>query len=265
MKLRALLITILIAAASPLFAYEDWSIPHLNAPSAIKPIGIEVQFQHQFTGRIAGKDAFSRLFGAGDGADACIGLRSTVWRQAQVYASYDNRQLFSRSHNEFTAGASYAFFIHQIFLRLQADAEIISYASYRTYPEKRKTGYFIRGCFQSEPFFDRAALLCNLGYNFDGKAPGMGIGADVAITGKFDIYGVFFPVWDKTDTTLSQSDLHNPFTFGIKFTTFGHQFFLFAGNATEIGSRHLMRGTTDNHLRLGFIIKRLFDFSKNDL
>jgi hypothetical protein len=249
---------------SPLFAYEEWSIPNLTAPTTINKMGIEVQFQHQFRGRIINDDPLSRLFGVGDGADASIGLRATVWRKAQVYAFYDNMQLFSQSHNEFTLGTTYAFSIPRIFLHLQVEGEVFSYASYLTYPEKRSTDFFLRGCFRNEPFFNRVSIICNVGYGFDEKAPGIGIGTDVVITEYFEIYGYYFPVWNKTDEAILQSNIHSPFSFGIKFTTHGHQFFIYAGNAAETGSRHLMQGTFDNHLRLGFMIKRLFDFSKSD-
>jgi hypothetical protein len=261
-KRSILFVFAFLSAVSPLFAYEEWSMPQLTAPTVIKPIALEVQFQHQFWGRIDGKDWYSRLLGIGDGADASIGLRSTVLPKTQVYAFYDNMQLLNHSHNEFATGVSYAVSIPQIFLRMQANGEIFSYASLLTYPEKRKNGFFLQGSFQNDPIFDRVALLCNIGYDFDRKKSGMGIGIDVRITESFDIYGDYFPVWDKTDTTLFPSGIQNPFSFGIKITTSGHQFFFFACNATEIGPRHLMRGTTDNYLKLGFMIKRLFDFSK---
>ena len=249
---------VITAISFPLFAYEEWSTPGLTAPTALNPLSIEAQYQHQFWGRIIGKDRPSNLFGIGEGADAYIGLRSVVWRKAQAYVSYDSRQLFRQAHNEFTFGVAYALFIPQAFLRLQAEGEIYSYASYLTYPEERKTGYFIRGCLQNDPVFDRVSFLCNVGYGFDEKKPGLGIGCNVAITEMVEVYGTYFPVWDKTDNSILQTDIRNPFSFGVKIITYGHQFFIFAGNATEIGSRHLMRGTSDNYLRLGFMIKRLF-------
>jgi hypothetical protein len=262
MKCTSLFFNVLLANASLLFAYDEWSVPDLTAPTVIKPIAIEVRIQHQFWGRVDGNDAFSRLFGIGDGVDASFGFRSVVWKKAQVYASYDNTQLFGLSHNEFTTGVSYALFLPQICLRMQADGEIFSYASLLSYPEKRKSGYFVQGCFQNDPLFNRLSLLCNIGYDFDRKKPGIGFGIDAAITESFEVYGDYFPVLDKTDAARMHDNIQNPFSFGVKLVTPGHQFFLFISNAQENGPRHLMQGTSDNYLRLGFMLKRLFDFSK---
>jgi hypothetical protein len=258
-----IIVSVILAFSSGSFAYEEWSLPNLSAPSVVKPVAIEAQIQHQFWGRVDGKDMVSRLFGIGDGADICIGVRSSILPQTQVFAFYDNRQLFGVSHNEFSAGASYAFFLPKLHLRMQAEGEVFSFASLLTYPETTKSGFFIRGCFQNDPFFDRVTLLCNVGYNFDSKKPGLGIGLDIEVTEKIDAYGEYFPVFNKTDVSLLQSDIRNPFSFGVKYTTHGHQFFFFAGNAKEIGSRNLMRGTSDNYLRLGFMLKRLFDLSSS--
>lgn len=257
MKTMAISFMLIITTACSLSAYEEWSIPNLSAPTMLEPGALELLYQHQFLGRIIGKERPSNLYGIGEGADATIGLRSVVWRKAQVFVSYDSRQLFSQSHNEFTAGIAYAFFVPRLLLRLQAESEVYSYASYLTYPEKRITKTFLRGSVQSDPLLNRVVFLYNIGYSFDAKPPGMGIGCDVVVNDMVEVFGTFFPVLDKTEKPIPQPDVKNPFTFGIKLVTHGHQFFVYAGNATESGSRHLMQGTGDNHLRLGFLIKRL--------
>ena len=254
-------ITFLLAFACCSFAYEEWSLPNLSAPTVIQPKAIEVRIQHQFWGRIDGKDNFARLFGVSDGADIHIGLRSTLLPRTQAFVFYDNMQLLGVSRNEFSGGVSYAFFLSKLHLRMQAEGEFFSYASLLTYPETRKNGAFIQGCFQNDPLLNRIILLCNAGYNFDRKKTGLGIGLDVAVTESFNAYGEYFPIFGQTDTTLLKSAVRNPFSLGVKFITHGHQFFFFAGNAMENGSRNLMRGTSDNYVRLGFMIKRLLDFS----
>ncbi len=260
MKICFLLIVTMILTSKPLFAYEDWSMPNLRAPSLLEPFAIVSQYQHQFQGKTIRKDWHTSMLGIADGADINIGVRAAVWRGAQVYLSYDNLQMFSKSRNEFTAGTGYALLIPKLFLRLQMEGEIYSYASFLTFPEKRKTGFFIRGCIQNDPFFDRVSFIANIGYGFNDRAPGVGLGVDVAINETFGVYGSFFPAWYKTDTAIGQSDIRSPYTFGVRIVTYGHQFFIFGGNAVENGSRHLMRGTSDYDLRLGFVITRLFSF-----
>ena len=249
------------ALFSSSFAYEEWSIPNLTAPTVIKPFGLEVQFQHQFLGRIDGSDKFDRFFGIGDGADGCLTLRSAVWSTAQAYVSYDNMQLFNQSRNEFVVGTSYAAAVPWIFLHLQADGQFFSYASMKTYPEKRINNFFVQGALRNDPLFGRVAALIDVGYDFDREAFGLGLGTDVKVVDAFDVYGEYFPVLKKADNPLFPGRvIHNPFSLGVKITTAGHQFFFFFGNANEIGSSHLMMGTLDNNLRFGFMLKRLFSF-----
>jgi hypothetical protein len=251
----------ILALAFSSYAYEEWSVPNLTAPTVIGPRAIEVSIQHQFWGRMDGKDNVSRLYGIGDGADACFGARAIIFPRTQVFAFYDNTQLFGVSHAEFSGGASYALFVPKLRLRMQAEGEVFSYASTAVFPETRKTAVFLQGCLQNDPLWNRLSLLCNVGYNFDGNKPGLGIGLDVSVTESFGFYGEYFPVVAKPDSGLFPGDVRNPFSLGVKITTYGHQFFFSVGNSMEIGSRHLMRGAADNYLRLGFMIKRLIHFS----
>jgi hypothetical protein len=239
------------------FAYEEWSVPNLTAPTVIQPRAIEVSIQHQFWGRIDGKDNVSRLYGIGDGADVRIQARMTVLPGTQVFAFYDHAQPFGSTHAEFSAGASYAHALSKLHLRFQAEGELFSHVFELTDPESRKTGFFINGCFQSDPLWNRIVPQCDVGYDFDRKMPGLGMGITFTINETFGVFGEYFPVWTTPDSALLQTAIRNPFAFGVKITTSGHQFFFFAGNSMEIGSRNLMRGAADNVLRLGFMIKRM--------
>jgi hypothetical protein len=239
-----------LAVVSTLFAYEDWSLPNLEAPTLIGPFGLEAQVQHQFLGRIDGSDKFDRFFGISDGADAWFTLRTVVWSSAQAYTSYDNLQIFNQSRNEFVVGTSYAVALPWIFLHVQPDGQFFSYSSYRTYPEKRFNNFFVQCAFQNDPLFGRFVALIDPGYDFDKRAFGLGLGLDAKVMGSLDVYGEYFPVVNKSaDTLYPGRSIEPPFSMGVKFTTAGHQFFLFLSNATEIGARHLMMGTLDNNLR----------------
>jgi hypothetical protein len=239
------------------FAYEEWSLPNLTAPTVLQPRAIEVSIQHQFWGRMDGKDNVSRLYGIGDGADVRIQARMTVLPGTQVFAFYDHDQPFESTYAEFSAGASYALPISKLHLRFQAEGELFSHVVELPDTEMRKTGFFINGCFRSDPLLNRIVPQCDVGYDFDRKMPGLGIGLTLSVTESFGVFGEYFPVWTKPDSALSQIVIRNPFAFGVKITTYGHQFFFFAGNSKGIGSRYLMRGAADNILRLGFMIKRL--------
>jgi hypothetical protein len=239
------------------FAYEEWSIPNLTAPTVLQPKSIEISIQHQFWGRIDGKDNVSRLYGLSDGADVRIQARMTVLPGAQVFAFYDRAQPMGFTHAEFSAGASYAHALPKLPLRFQVEGELFTHVFELTDPESRKTGFFLQGCFRGDPLLNRIVPQCDVGYDFDRNVPGLGFGMTVGITESFGVFGEYFPVGTKPDSALLQTVIRNPFAFGVKITTYGHQFFFFAGNSMEMGSRNLMRGTADNVLRLGFMIKRM--------
>jgi hypothetical protein len=253
-----------LVAAHSLFAYDEWSVPNLTAPTVINAPAIEVQFQHQFLGRIDGKDAVGRFFGIGDGADGHLALHAVIWSAAQVSVSYDNLQVFSHSRNEFAADAAYAVPAPLLRLRTQIDVQYFSYASSLTFPEKRHNNFFAQLSLQNDPLFDRVVMIANGGYDFDKNRYGLGIGLDVKVFDAFDVFGTCFPRVDGWHDTVLGAPAGTkpevPFSAGVKITTAGHQFFLTLGNASEIGQRHLMQGTLDNTLKLGFLIKRLFSF-----
>lgn len=252
----------LIGIARTGFAYEEWSIPNVTAPTVIEPFALEVRIQHQFLGHLKGDKMFSRLFGVGDGADANIGLRSIAWNGAQAGVSYDNIQTVQQSRNEFTVDAAYAAAFPRILAHAQIGAQYFSYESFLSFPAKRTDDFFLLGSISNDPLFDRFVVLVNVGYDFDKKTSGLGLGLDVKVTRLFDIFGGYFPRIGKTDNPATPGrPLHAAFSFGGKMTTAGHQFFVFIGNSTETGPRHLMRGASDEFLRIGFLVSRLFSFS----
>jgi hypothetical protein len=251
----------LLGVAQTGSAYEEWSLPNVIAPTVIDPLALEVRFQHQFLGHIKGDQMFSRLFGIGDGADGYIALRAIVLPGAQAGISYDNSQTVQLSRNEFTVDAAYAAAIPRIFTHAQIKGQFFSYESFRAFPAERRNGFFILGTVSNDPLFGRIVAVINGGYDFDKSAAGLGLGLDVKVTEVFDLFGEYFPRITAMDNpSIPGRPLHSAFSFGGKITTTAHQFFIFIGNSTEIGPRHLMQGTSDNFLRIGFLINRLFSF-----
>ena len=242
---------------SVLYGYEEWSIPNLTAPTRIEAPALEVQIQHQFQGYVNEFQSVSNFFGITGGADVNFGVRATLLPGAQLYTSYDSHQYLSGTFGEYTFGSSYAVFFHPLF-SAQLDGQIFSYARY---DNRRIAKPYLQLSLQNDPVMDRLSFLADIGYNFAIQHYGAGAGVDVKLTEMFDLYGEIFPWVDRSqDTKLgdSASSIKAPFLFGLKITTAGHQFFLFAGNAQENGARHLMRGALDEKLRFGFQLKRLF-------
>jgi hypothetical protein len=255
---RNIMFIVAAVVVQRLFAYEEWSTPALTAPTVVGAPAIEVTYQHQFRGNIFGQDRPENLFGLGEGADAWIGIQGIIPHGARVYVSYDTWQLFSRSHNEFTAGAGYAVKVPRLLVRLQADGEIYTDLSTAGEFERRVNGSFVKFSVQNEPLLDRFSLLYSIGYDFGRRAPGMGLTLNAALTETVSLYGSYLPVINRPHSDSGQSEIFNPYLFGVRITTAGHQFMMYAGNLIETGARNPLFGTVDNNLRLGFVIKRLF-------
>ncbi len=254
---------IVAGCAGSICAYEEWSVPNLTAPTLIEAPALEAQIQHQFQGTVDEFQAASNFFGVDDGADVFFGVCATLLPRTHLYTFYDTHQYVSGTHGEYTLGSSYAAFFHPFHLGAQLDGQIVSYVRYAD--NKRITKPYLQLSVQNDPLMGRVAFLANTGYNYDINRFGLGTGVDVKMTDLFDLYGEYFPWVDKNpNTSLDDGALpiQNPYSIGIKITTSGHQFFIFAGNATEIGARHLMRGTLDKQLRLGFLLKRIFKLSR---
>jgi len=232
--------------------------PTSPPPTLIESPALEAEIQHQFQGYVNEFQAASTFFGVEDGADVAFGIRATLLPGAQLYGFYDTRQLSTATYGEYTVGASYGMFFHPLCFGAQLDGAFISYVRV---DDERITKPYLQLSLQNDPLAGRVVFLVNTGYSFDIDHYGLGTGVDVKLTEVFDLYGEYFPWVDKdssTDIGEGSVQVQNPFSFGVKINTAGHQFFLFAGNATEIGAENLMRGTYDKRLRLGFTIKRLF-------
>jgi hypothetical protein len=243
-------------------AFEEWDLPNLTAPTSMKPFSLEFQIQHQFSDSIIGGESLNRFFGLGDFANVVVGLRADVWKTAQVYASFGNIQTLMETHWEYVVGAAYAVPIPWIFMSAQIDAQFFSYAAFDQ-NNTRTEGGFYNLSLRNDPIFGRVVFLVNAGYDSDQRRFGLGIGADVKVLENFDLYGTYFPKVDKSPHSYfyeNAAGTYDPYCFGIKMTTGGHQFFLFVDNTTEVGVRHLMQGGADFAPRFGFMIKRLFSF-----
>jgi len=250
---------IVAACAGAICAYEEWSMPNLTAPTLIESPALEAEIQHQFQGTVNEFQAASNFFGVADGADVHFGIRATILPGAQLFTFYDTHQYPSYTYGEYIFGGSYGAFFHPLYFGAQLDGQFVSYVRYSD--NERITKPYLQLSLQNDPLAGRVVFLVNTGYSFDINRYGLGTGVDVKVTEVFDLYGEYFPWVDKNPSTSLEEGsvaIQNPFSFGVKINTAGHQFFIFAGNATEIGAENLMRGTLDKQLRIGFTIKRLF-------
>lgn len=255
MKRTLLLLSMLVFVVS---AYEEPCFPNLKAPTSLSPGNIEASVQHRFYGRI--DTGGTTFFGLATPVYASFGLRYDVWRTLEANAA------FYTSNKEFEIGASYAFLYPSVSLKMQVEGIYYNFSAYDAdFKEHRKQAGCMLLDLQSYPIIQSISPAVNIGYDFDIRKWGMGLGLNVLLVEGLDVFGEYFPILQK-DRDSTAVATKNAFSFGVKISTAGHHFLFFLQNSVynsgigTIGSRHLMFGTDNYKLHFGFEIQRLFAF-----
>ncbi len=249
------LLAVIFAAgvSASLVALDERDQLNLKVPSNLEKNQLLVQIQHRFYGSL--KDpTFGMSYGANDG----VGLRYPVLSRLEVNGS------FVIEREEFSFGASYAFYFRPAFLRSQIDCQYFNakLIGSDSFPNQRTGGVFGLLSLQSEPILKTFTPVVNVGYDSENRRFGIGVGLtaqrgiDMPPFKSVAIVGEFFPVVQPDSLTAG---LENCFAVGLKFETWGHHFIFMVGNSFEIGTRYWMLGSIDSGLHLGFNINRMID------
>jgi len=241
----------------PVFSYDDRSLTDFDAGFDLPPNSLEASFTHRFYGPLD-TDGLKTVFGLGSGANARI---------KELYISSFGLLVdanFTTDARELSFGAGYAVIPKTFLVNLLAYAQLSSDQYWDTTINdlSRKGDLYLQMVAQTKPFlFKRLLLTVALGYDLNENKPGLATGFEVVIRDNVGIIGELAPV---TIKKVDNINFGNPsYSIGARVSTFGHQFIFFVGNATGIGPRKFLYGSGDYHLRLGFEIKRLFNFGHN--
>ena len=241
------MVILLFVRVSMVFAWEE-DMLNLKVPTNLKAGSIVVDIEHRLLSRF-------------NGANFDLGLRGVIWSKLEINSSYAKYMFNPRDNtkNEFTIGASYAYFLPKLF-RGQVDVQFFSYE--KELSNARKQNLFYQLSLRNEPILKSLRLVMNLAYDGDNKHIGLGAGLNAGFNVSFgpiqrlSLIGEYFPILNHNNTMLGEK---NSFAAGIVFGTYGHHFMFMLGNSLEMCSRRLMLGTPKNTIYFGFNIQRHLD------
>jgi hypothetical protein len=238
---------IAVFAAFPLLAYGPGML-NLETPFPdADPGSIELRLNHRFYGAALKDEPLESFFGMDNGANVAVDLGWHPVSGLEVRAGH------VRSQREYSLGGYWSARVDAF----QA-AFSLGYASVKpSANQDREGGLTLLGAF-SMPFAnDRVIPVVNYGYDGRTERHGPGMGLSVGLTDRTAIIGEFFPVVDRDDTdpTILPEDV---FGFGVRYTTWGHQFVVCLGNSAGTGLRGQLNGASTNDLSVGFTVKRMF-------
>ncbi len=250
---RTLLIVLFILMPQTLLASEP-GLFNLRSPADLESGQGEIKIQHRFYGDVT-EDTLDTLFGADSGANVGIGLRYVVWSQLELSAAR------LRNRREYVLGVGYGCSCPGIPVQAQLDVQFFRYEmfSIETLGIEKESGVFGLLSLQTEPLLGRITPVVNLGYDVDEEEFGAGFGLVVTaidrtgIIEKISAIGEYFP-------TTNEGKRFQSFAFGIRLSTYGHNFDLVLGNSSELGEKRSMAGTDSVlDMTFGFNIRRRID------
>lgn len=238
---------ILLALAFPLVAYGPGMF-NIETPSPAAEEGsLELRLNHRFYGAALKDEPFETFFGMDIGANVGAELGWFPVSGLELRAGH------VRSMKEYTLGGYWSTFVDSFEASFS-----IGYSSVKPAANQdREGGLTLLGAF-SAPFADgRVIPTVNYSYNGRTERHGPGFGLSLGLGENTAVIAEYFPVVDRDedDPLLLPED---SFSFGIRRTTWGHQFVFCLGNSTGIGPRGQLNGAASNDLALGFTIRRMF-------
>lgn len=250
--IRMLVGFLLMAAA--MYAYDEKCMPDLVVPTGIPPQSLEATIVHRFD-RIPSGQFPDNIMAS---ANAKIGVRYVIRAGLEGGAEYLYCPSSVIGQKEYAVHAAYSHAVPAVPLCAQAYVRYFGVQSWFNQPWERNLLYQLT--IQSKPVWGRISPVVNLAYDALAGKPGMGAGVDVAVAENIGIVGEYYPPLGARDSSRAgKLDVHC-FSLGARIATYGHHFLFTLGNSTDIGARHLMRGTVNKNLYFGFNLQRLFAF-----
>ncbi len=240
-------IVVLLALAVPLAAYGPGML-NIETPSAgVEARSIEFRLNHRFYGTALKNEPLETFFGMDNGANIGVELGWFPVNALEIRAGH------VRSGREYTLGGYWSAFVD----RFEA-AFSMGYSSVKqSANQDREGGLTLIGAF-SAPFAD-GRVIPTVNYCYDGRTErhGPGFGLSLGLSDNTALVGEFFPVVDRDDDD-PQILPEDVFSFGVRRTTWGHQFIVCMGNAPGTGPRGQLNGAATNDLSIGFTVRRMF-------
>ena len=251
------LILIIAGFSTCLAAYERSSMPNLMTPSGLEARQIMTSVYHRFLGPLD-KEPLENFLGMDQGVnEVVLGLRCNLGKGLELKAF--RRMEFPR---DFTLGLSYGRAVPGLPLKAQLDFQTVSILK-RFTSNDRNSDWFGLFSVQTNPLLRRLITVVNIGYDHRNEYTGAGIGLSLEVFKWLRLQSEYGLTSDDNEGPVNKS-----ISFSIKLLTYGHQFFLIAGNNQNAGPLAMLRGARpvmvngreSNKLYFGFNILRYFKF-----
>ena len=237
----------ILAIAFPLAAYGPGML-NIETPAPATGQGsLELRLNHRFYGAALKDEPIETFFGMDIGANVGAELGWFPVSGLEIRAGH------VRSLKEYTLGGYWSTYVDGF-----EAAFSMGYSSVKPVANQdREGGLTLLGAF-SAPFAE-GRVIPTVNYSYDGRTErhGPGFGLSFGLGENTALIGEYFPLLDRDedDPSILPED---PFSFGVRRTTWGHQFVFILGNSTGIGPRGQLNGAATNDLALGFTIRRMF-------
>ncbi|NLP05934.1 hypothetical protein GX411_08290 [Candidatus Fermentibacteria bacterium] len=231
------------AASAAALGYEE-GMPNLVSPYLLEPGISEITIQHRFYGE-AFDDAIDDFLGADLGANISIGLRSFVAPGIELDLSH------TRAAGEYSAGAGFNSSVSGSPVSFHVSAHWFTLEANQ---EERESGFCGIASVEAGRLGDLVAVTANAAYDSRAERLGLGFGLDAVVTENISLQGEYWPARDGGDDF--PADSMDAWCFGLRASTWGHQFGLLFGNSWLIGPRSMAAGADDDEIRMGLTIRR---------
>jgi hypothetical protein len=245
MRAGILTLVLLAMTITSVSGYE-MSLLNIDTPYTGMPRGsLELVLNHRFYGD-AFDDPLDNFFGMDDGANVSVGLRYFVVDEIDFSVSH------TRALKEFTAGAGWSRSLGGPGL----DAYLFAgYTSIEPAANQDREGGFVSIVSVSAgPLAGKFIPVASYAYDGQLDRSGPGFGLDILASGRISLFGEYFPVAGREESDGDE----DAFSFGARYSTWGHQFVLGFTNSYGVGILDQLTGTDSNDMRVAFTVKRLF-------
>lgn len=252
MKLFSIVcITLSLWMSIPLFAYQNSSFS-LATPTDLAAGEGEIAISHRFYGQVD-DDTWNTLFGINQGANVGLAASYNLPYQSGLKFGY------TRQKSQTAVGGYWQ--IPQSSIPLQAKVDITWKSFLQPGIEDRRNAMEYTLSLQNTHLEKYATLTVNAGYDSYHDRLVNGYGIMVPLREEISLLGEYYPVWDRDSAADVQKQYlgkYDAYAFGIKLSTWGHQFMFQLGNSIATSPATMALGTDDTGLKLGFNIQRRF-------
>jgi hypothetical protein len=240
------IVTALVMVLSLTASGFERSHLNLEVPYPGMPMGsFEVSLNHRFYGD-AFEDSFGDFFGMDNGANVSVALRYFVLDEVDVCLSH------TRAAKEYTGGAGWSRGLGGPGLKAYVFA---GYTSVEPVSNQDREGGFVSiVTLSAGPFGGKFIPVASYAYDGYLDRNGPGFGLEIMVSNRFSLTGEYFPVASREEDDLPE----DVFSFGGRYSTWGHQFLLGFCNSQGVGIRGQLTGAANNDLSVAFAVKRLF-------